>query len=164
LDSKKLALKLAELALTKKAEDIKVLDLRKLTPVTDFFVICTAHSDPQVKAISDAVLMGSKEIGETVWHKEGMTQKSWVLLDFVDVVVHIFLRDTRTFYGLEKLWGDAEITEVSDEPVEKPKPAAKPKAEPKATPAKTKTAAKPKAVKKAKPEIKKTKPKVKAKK
>lgn len=114
LDSKKLALKLANLALTKKAEDIKVLDLRKLTTIADFFVVCTAHSDPQVKAIADAVLDGSKKLGERVWHKEGMTQKSWVLLDFVDVVVHIFLRDTRTFYGLEKLWGDAEITAVKD--------------------------------------------------
>ncbi len=125
MDSKKLAFKIAELALTKKAEDVKVLDLRKLTPIADFFVICTAHSDPQVKAIADAVLEGSKELGERVWHKEGMTQKSWILLDYVDVVVHIFLRDTRTFYGLEKLWGDAVITDVSDEPVVKPKAAVK---------------------------------------
>ena len=114
MDSKKLAFKLAELALTKKAEDVKVLDLRDLTTITDFFVICTAHSDPQVKAIADAVMDGSKKIGERVWHKEGMTQKTWVLLDFVDVVVHIFLRETRSFYSLEKLWGDAEITEVKD--------------------------------------------------
>ena len=114
MDSKKLALKLADLALTKKAEDIKILDLRDITTITDFFVICTAHSDPQVKAIADAVMDGSKKIGERVWHKEGMTQKSWVLLDFVDVVVHIFLRETRNFYSLEKLWGDAEVTEVKD--------------------------------------------------
>ena len=121
MDSKKLAFKIAELALTKKAEDVKVLDLRKLTPIADFFVICTAHSDPQVKAIADAILEGSKELGERVWHKEGMTQKSWILLDYVDVVVHIFLRDTRTFYGLEKLWGDAVITDVNDEPAAKTK-------------------------------------------
>lgn len=115
MDSKQLALQLAEFALTKKAEDIKILDLRELTTVTDFFVICTAHSDPQVKAIADAVMEGSKNIDERVWHKEGMAQRSWILLDFVDVVVHIFLRDTRTFYSLEKLWGDAEVIEVSDE-------------------------------------------------
>jgi ribosome-associated protein len=114
LDSKNLALKLARLALTKKAEDIKILDLRELTTVTDYFVICTAFSDTQVKAVADAVMEGSKKIGERVWHKEGMTQKSWVLLDFVDVVVHIFLRETRNFYSLEKLWGDAEITEILD--------------------------------------------------
>ncbi len=114
MDSKKLAFKLADLALTKKAEDVVILDLRNLTTITDFFVICTAHSDPQVKAIADTVLEGSKKEGERVWHKEGMAQKSWVLLDFVDVVVHIFLRDTRKFYSLEKLWGDAEIFEVKD--------------------------------------------------
>jgi ribosome-associated protein len=114
LDSKKLALKIAEFALTKKAEDIKVLDLRKLTTIADFFVICTAHSEPQVKAVADAVLVGTKKAGEKVWHKEGTAMKSWVLLDFVDVVVHIFLRDTRKFYSLEKLWGDADVIEVKD--------------------------------------------------
>jgi ribosome-associated protein len=137
LDSKKLAFKIAELALTKKAEDVKVLDLRKLTPIADFFVICTAHSDPQVKAVADAILEGSKELGERVWHKEGMTQKSWILLDYVDVVVHIFLRDTRTFYGLEKLWGDAVITDVSDDPAAKTKAGVTAK-----TQVKTKTAVK----------------------
>jgi len=114
LDSKKFALKLAQLALTKKAEDIKILDLRKLTAITDYFVICTAFSDTQVKAVADAIMDGSKKIGEKVWHKEGLTQKSWVLLDFVDVVVHVFLRETRNFYSLEKLWGDAEIFEISE--------------------------------------------------
>lgn len=115
MDSKILALKLAELALTKKADDIKILDLRKITTIADFFVICTAHSEPQVKAVADAILEGAKKDGETVWHKEGTNMKSWVLLDFIDVVVHVFLKDTRSFYSLEKLWGDAEITEVSDE-------------------------------------------------
>lgn len=142
MDSEKLALQLANLALTKKAEDIRILDLRGLTTIADFFVICTANSEPQVKAIADEILVGSKKIGEAIWHKEGMNMKSWVLLDYVDVVVHIFLRDTRQFYSLEKLWGDAEITEVSDEPVKpkaKPKPriAAKPK-----SPVKSKAAAK----------------------
>lgn len=115
MDSKILALKLAEFALTKKAEDIKILDLRKITTIADFFVICTAHSEPQVKAVADAILEGAKKDGETVWHKEGTNMKSWVLLDFVDVVVHVFLKDTRSFYSLEKLWGDAQITEVTDE-------------------------------------------------
>lgn len=115
MDSKTLAFKLAELALTKKADDIKILDLRKITTIADFFVICTAHSEPQVKAVADAILEGAKKDGETVWHKEGTNMKSWVLLDFVDVVVHVFLKDTRNFYSLEKLWGDAEITEISDE-------------------------------------------------
>ncbi len=115
MDSKILALKLAEFALTKKAEDIKILDLRKITTIADFFVICTANSEPQVKAVADAILEGAKKDGETVWHKEGTNMRSWVLLDFVDVVVHVFLKDTRSFYSLEKLWGDAQITEVTDE-------------------------------------------------
>jgi ribosome-associated protein len=102
------------LTLNKKAEDVKILDLRKLTTITDFFVICTAYSDTQVKAIADAVMDGAKKLGEHVWHKEGMVLKSWVLLDFVDVVVHIFLKETRNFYGLEKLWGDAKVTLISD--------------------------------------------------
>lgn len=114
MDSEKLAFKLARLALTKKAGDVKILDLRGITTITDFFVICTAYSDPQVKAIADAITEGAKKIGQSVWHKEGMSQRSWVLLDFVDVVVHIFLPETRNFYKLEKLWGDAEITEVTD--------------------------------------------------
>ncbi len=114
MDSKLLARKLAKLALTKKATDIKILDLRKLTTITDFFVICSGSSDPQVKAIADSVIDGSKILGERPWHKEGITRRNWVLLDFIDVVVHIFLPETRAFYGLEKLWGDAEISEVKD--------------------------------------------------
>lgn len=114
MDSKKLAVKLGELALSKKATDIKILDLRKLTTITDYFVICTAHSDVQVKAIADAIMEGSKKEGERPWHKEGMTHKTWVLLDYVEVVVHIFLNETRAFYGLEKLWGDAKVKEISD--------------------------------------------------
>ena len=148
MDSEKLALQLANLALTKKAEEIRILDLRGLTTIADFFVICTANSEPQVKAVADEILVGSKKIGEAIWHKEGMNMKSWVLLDYVDVVVHIFLRDTRQFYSLEKLWGDAKITEVSDEQVKpkaKPKVSVKPKSarKPK-TGAKTKLVAKPK--------------------
>ncbi|MCX7877601.1 MAG: ribosome silencing factor [Ignavibacteria bacterium] len=114
MDSEKLAFKLARLALTKKADDVKVLDLRGITTITDFFVICSAYSDPQVKAVSEAIINGAKELGEKVWHKEGLSQKTWVLLDFVDVVVHIFHPETRNFYKLEKLWGDAEITEVKN--------------------------------------------------
>lgn len=113
-ESYELAKLLAELSLTKKATDVKILDLRNLTTIADFFVICTAHSDTQVKAVAEAILDGAKEIGERAWHKEGLSQKTWVLLDFVDVVVHVFLRDTREFYSLEKLWGDAFIEDVAD--------------------------------------------------
>ncbi len=112
--SHSLARELAELALTKIATDVKILDLRNLTTISDFFVICTAHSDTQVKAVADAIMEGAKKAGERPWHKEGLMQKSWVLLDYVDVVVHIFLKDTREFYSLEKLWGDAPVETIAD--------------------------------------------------
>jgi len=114
LNSKQLSRKLAKLALEKKATDIKILDLRDLTTITDYFVICSGSSDPHVKAIADSVIDGSKKIGERPWHKEGFSNRNWVLLDFVDVVVHIFLPETRKFYGLEKLWGDADVAEIKD--------------------------------------------------
>lgn len=114
MNSKDLAVRLADFALSKKAEEIKVLDLRNLTTITDFFVICTGNSDTHVKAVADAVVEGSKDLGERPWHKEGITHRSWVLLDYVEVVVHIFLNETRKFYALEKLWGDAEVTEIKD--------------------------------------------------
>ena len=114
MDSKQLARKLAKLALSKKATDIKILDLRNITTITDFFVICSGSSDPQVKAIADSVIDGSKKLGERPWHKEGISNRNWVLLDFVNVVMHIFQPETRNFYGLEKLWGDADMEVIKD--------------------------------------------------
>ncbi len=114
MESKKLAEKIAELILKKKGEDIKILDLRKLTSVTDFFVICSSSSDVQNKAIADFLVEETKKIGQKPWHNEGYSNLSWVLLDFVDVVVHIFLTESRKFYNLEGLWGDAEIKEIKD--------------------------------------------------
>lgn len=111
---KTLAKKLAQFTLTKKAHDVALMDLRKLTDMTDFFVICSADSDIQVKAIADAVIEGGEKMGAQVWHREGLLQRQWVLLDYVDVVVHIFHKEARRFYGLEKLWGDANIEKVED--------------------------------------------------
>ncbi len=112
MKSKQLAQKLAALALSKKAEDIQVLNLSRLTTITDFFVICTGSSDTHVKAISDAIIDGSKKLGERPWHREGVGSKSWVLLDYVDVVVHVFHHKTREFYLLERLWGDEKVEKV----------------------------------------------------
>ena len=132
MTSKTLAKKIALAALEKKAEDIVIMDLRKLTTMADFFVVCSADSDTQVKAIADSVREGAREAGESVWRNEGYTDASWILLDYVDVVVHVFHKQTREFYNLEKLWGDAKFEHVADdEPVKKPavrkKAAAKPK-------------------------------------
>lgn len=100
----------------KKGIDIVVLDLREIKgAVTDFFVICSGNSDTQVEALMNSVAeQVYKTTSEDVWHKEGAMNREWILLDFVDVVAHIFKKDRRKFYGLEELWGDAQITFVND--------------------------------------------------
>lgn len=109
-----LARRIADYSLTKKAQDVCVMDLRGLSSVTDFFVICHGESDVQVKAIADAVADGLAKEGVKVWHKEGYEYLSWVLLDYVDVVVHVFKKDARAFYGLERLWGDSKVDRITD--------------------------------------------------
>ena len=111
---KTLAKKIAAFALGKKAHDVIIMDLRKLTDMTDYFVICSADSDTQVKAIADEVMDGTEKLGAEVWHSEGMSQRQWVLLDYIDVVVHVFHKEVRKFYNLEKLWGDSVIEAVED--------------------------------------------------
>jgi ribosome-associated protein len=98
----------------KKAADILVMDLRKVkNAVADFFVICSGGSDKQLDAIAESVDEEVyKAVKENPWHVEGKNNKEWVLLDYFDVVVHIFRKDRRDFFALEKLWGDAEITEI----------------------------------------------------
>ena len=94
------------------------MDLRTLTPVTDFFVVCSADSEVQIRAIVDAVEDGLEAKGVTAWHREGGSP-NWVLLDYVDVVLHVFHKNTRGFYNLERLWGDADITAVGEVPAPK---------------------------------------------
>ncbi len=115
MTSKQLAFKIADLLLQKKGSRIVVMDMKKLTTVTDYFVICSASSDTQVKAIAEFVKEETKKLNEVAWRKEGFFNLNWVLLDFVNVVVHIFLEDTRKFYNLEGLWADSKITEIKDE-------------------------------------------------
>ncbi|CUS99300.1 ribosome-associated protein [Candidatus Kryptobacter tengchongensis] len=117
---KTLAKKAAQLALEKKAEDIVIMDVRKLTSVTDFFVICSAESSVQLKAIVDHIVEELEKKGVKAWHIEGYTNLSWVLIDYVDVVVHAFLKPAREFYGLERFWGDAKFEYITEDSV-KPK-------------------------------------------
>jgi ribosome-associated protein len=113
--SSTLASRIARLALTKKGYDIVTMDLRGLTSMADFFVVCSADSDIQARAIADAVDDGMRGAGHAPWHREtGSAQ--WILLDFVDVVLHIFHKNTRSFYNLEKLWGDAPVKRTEDTP------------------------------------------------
>jgi ribosome-associated protein len=102
----------------KKAEDIVLMDLRSVkNAIADFFIICSGTSDTHIDAISDAI---EKEVHknskENPWHREGKDNKEWVLLDYVNVVAHVFYGERRTFYALEDLWGDALITHVDSEP------------------------------------------------
>jgi ribosome-associated protein len=126
LTSKKLTEKISELIFNKKGYNVLLIDLRGVTSFTDFFVIATADSDTQVKAIADEVDIKLKDEGIKCWHKEGYQGLNWVLLDYVDVVVHIFKREAREFYNLEKLWGDAPVVKVED-PDSENKPAVKSK-------------------------------------
>lgn len=100
----------------KKANEIVLLDLRKVkNAVADFFVICSGNSDKQLDAIADSVdAEVFKGLKENPWHVEGKNNKEWMILDYTNVVAHIFRKDRRSFYALEKLWGDAEITEIED--------------------------------------------------
>jgi|SRR5690606_1066359 len=93
----------------KKASEILVLDLRKIkNAVTDFFVICSGNSDTQLEAISESIEEEVHKAGEkNAFRVEGKANGEWVLMDYSDVVVHIFLKDKRKYYGLEELWGDA---------------------------------------------------------
>ena len=114
MESSQLANKITDLIFNKKGYDVKILDLRKLTTITDYFVVCSGDSDTQVKAIADEVDKEMRDEGIRPWHTEGYQALNWILIDFVDVVVHIFKKETREFYNLEKLWGDAPMTEVTD--------------------------------------------------
>lgn len=115
---KRLAQLTGELALEKKATDVKILDLRKLSSICDFFVICSASVEIHAKAIADWIMENLEKKGVKAWHHEGYQACRWILLDYVDVVVHIFLNEVREFYELEKLWGDAAVEELSEDKVE----------------------------------------------
>jgi len=97
----------ADLAADRKASDIVILDLSGLSSFTDYFVICTARSDIQVRAVCERVMQGMKEAGHAPLSAEGVGHGQWGLLDFGEVVVHAFQASTRELYDLEKLWLDA---------------------------------------------------------
>ena len=97
----------AQAAASKKAIDMVGLDLSGLDGVADFFLICSGSSEPQVKAIAEAVEDQLRPLGAKPWHIEGQEFRRWVLLDYVDVVVHVFHEKTREYYLLERVWGDA---------------------------------------------------------
>ncbi|MES2731892.1 MAG: ribosome silencing factor [Bacteroidota bacterium] len=100
----------------KKATSIVVLNLKKVkNAVADYFVICSGNSDTQIDSIADSVEDEIYKLSrQNPWQKEGKENKEWVLIDYVDVVAHVFRKDRREFYALEELWGDAQIIEIVD--------------------------------------------------
>jgi ribosome-associated protein len=100
----------------KKASELVVLDLRKAAGFTDYFVICSGANSRQIRAIADAVIESLAADGEKPAHVEGYERSEWILLDYFDFIVHVFAPETRAFYGLERLWGNAEQVLASDEP------------------------------------------------
>ncbi|MDO9547639.1 MAG: ribosome silencing factor [Candidatus Marinimicrobia bacterium] len=107
-----LAKKAAEAALNKKASDVMILSLKDLTSVADYFVICSGDVDVHVKAIADEI---KKELKHDIkpWHIEGYQHLHWVLIDFVDFIVHVFQKDTRDYYNIERLWADAPVEKLA---------------------------------------------------
>ena len=114
IQAKDLAREAARLTLTKRAEDVLILDLRELDGVCDYFVIATGQSEVQTRAIADAVDEGMRARGIRAWHVEGYEARRWILLDYVDFVVHVFHARAREYYLLDKLWGDAHRETVAD--------------------------------------------------
>jgi ribosome-associated protein len=116
VDSKKLCDAIVEGMQENKAKNITVLDLREIgNAVCDFFVICSGESSTQVDGVSSSVMRHTrKTLKEKPWHIEGKNNAEWVLLDYVNVVAHIFYKDARPFYDLEDLWADAKRTDIPD--------------------------------------------------
>jgi len=114
IEAQNLAREAARLTLTKRAEDVVILDLRELDGVCDYFVLATGQSEVQTRAIADAVDEGMRARGIRPWHTEGYEARRWILLDYVDFVVHVFHTRAREYYLLDKLWGDAGRETVAD--------------------------------------------------
>jgi ribosome-associated protein len=108
-----LAQRAAAIALDHKANDVVVLSLKGVSDMTDYFIIASGTSDTHVRSLAESIQEGLKKEGTAAHHVEGMTQGRWVLLDYVDFVVHLFHPTLRNFYQLERLWSDAEVVPVT---------------------------------------------------
>ena len=106
--------KISELALEKKGYEIKVMELGNLTNTCDYFVLVTGNTDVHVRAIADHIEDSLTKEGETLWKKEGYRTANWVLLDYIDVVVHVFKPEKRDYYNIDNLWADAKVKLVRD--------------------------------------------------
>lgn len=107
-----LAYNIGSLAANKKAEQIRILDVKDISSITDYFVICSGNSTVQVKAIADEIEEKMSEEGYEPIHKEGYSSARWILIDYGDVIAHIFHREDREFYEIERLWADATAISI----------------------------------------------------
>ena len=114
LKSRDLAVKAAEAALKKKALDVTILDLSGLTVIADYFVICSGESTTQVKAVAESIEEELAKKRKKPLGIEGTAHSHWILLDYGDVVIHVFEKETRAYYNLEKLWMDAKTIEIDE--------------------------------------------------
>ncbi|MBS4016042.1 MAG: ribosome silencing factor [Candidatus Latescibacteria bacterium] len=114
--SKKKIEKIIELIFEKKGDEVLLLELKKRSPITDYFIICTAQSPLHAQAICQELETRLKKENIRPHHVEGYQNGQWVILDYWDFIVHIFLAEVRQFYGLERLWGDAPQTRYHDQP------------------------------------------------
>ena len=105
---------IGDLLLEKKSKDITVLEVEKITSITDFIIICTSNSSTQTKAIVDHIRSRLKELGSIPLNIEGYSNLSWVLMDYGNIIIHVFLPEYRKFYNLERLWGDAKSHKIDD--------------------------------------------------
>jgi ribosome-associated protein len=112
LSAERKAQRAARAALDRKALDLVVLDVQGISGVTDYFLVCSGRSTTHLKSITDAIREELKGVGVRPLHTEGATESGWVLLDYGDVLMHVFLEETRAYYALERLWGDAPSISV----------------------------------------------------
>jgi ribosome-associated protein len=110
--AERMAQRAARAALDTKALDLVVLDVQGLSSVADYFLVCSGRSTTHLKSITDAIREELKEDGARPLHAEGQAESGWLLLDYGDVLMHVFLEDTRAYYALERLWGDAPLLRV----------------------------------------------------
>jgi len=114
LSSRERAVKCAAFALEKKALDVKVLEIKKLSSIADYLVLASGRSDKQTQAIADSVKQGLKQYGKAL-NIEGMTEGRWVIIHYADIIVHVFQEEVRRYYNLDELWGNAPLVEIPAE-------------------------------------------------
>ena len=115
MTSKELIKKIISLIQDKKGYDIKIIDLKGISSLTDYFIICSSDSDPQTRAIANHIKKDLSKLKIKPFQIEGLDYMDWILMDYFDIVVHVFKKDTRKFYDIERLWADAKIKIIKND-------------------------------------------------